>query len=707
MKKRVAKKARASGRRRPLLRTALTGSVVVAGAGAALLGVGTAAVPCPSVEAFRAYRPPEATRVFAVDGSRIADLSPERRTIVSLERIPQTVKAGFVAVEDRRFYEHGGVDVRGVVRALWTNVSSGSIEEGFSTLPMQLTRNVFSTELPRSSKVRRKICEVRLARRIDGEYDKDAILQRYVNQVYMGAGLYGIEAAAQSYFAKPAARLDLAESALLVGLVKNPEGYNPRRNPERARLRRNTVLAVMAREGVVTEAEARAAMEEAVRLAPPAEATAAPWFIAAVRRELEQRFGSDADTRGLRVHTGLDPAIQEAAQRALLDRIRAVEAGEFGRYRQPVPTPGEKLEPAAGDGSPYLQGIVLVLDARTGDVRAMVGGRDFVHSSFDRIFLARRQPGSAFKPLVYAAALEAGLPAGGVVETTPISLASRGVPVWQPNDMVTDTAATLPLRRALALSSNYAAIRVGQFAGETHVIDVAHRLGIRSDIPSVPSIFLGAAEVVPAEFIAAFGAIANGGTRIEPRLIERVEDGDGTVLWQAPSPAGRALSPAIAFLTADMMRDVVDGGTGSGVRRAGFTLPAAGKTGTTNDAKDVWFVGMTPDMVGGVWLGFDRPATILPNASGGMLAAPVWGEVMQAAYRDRPAPDGWTPPEGVVQVAIDRHSGHRATGNCPDEDVQDQYFLAGTAPADSCPLHPEGGAERFLRRLLGGLRRVF
>ncbi len=686
----------------------LAGLVVAVAGGALTFAFGGAIAGCPTIDAFRAYRPPEATRVFAMDGSRLADLSPERRTVVELDEIPASVRDGFVAVEDRRFWSHGGVDVRGIGRALWRNVTSASLEEGFSTIHMQLARNVFPRELPRSSKLRRKFCEVQLAGRIERAYEKPEILRLYLNQVYMGAGLYGVEAAAQSYFGKRVAEVTPAEAALLVGLVKNPEGYNPRRHAVRAIQRRNVVLEVMARERVLTAAEASAAAAQPLALAPPMDAAGpAPWFIAAVRRELRERFGDDADTRGLRVFTGLDPDIQRAAARALEEQIGRVEAGDFGRYRNATPVPGEKLEPANGDGSPYLQGTVIVLDAHDGAVRALVGGRDFVHSSYDRVFTARRQPGSAFKPIVYAAALEAGLPAGDRIETTPISLASAGTPVWRPDDLVGDTVSSLPVRDALALSSNYAAVRVGRFAGEPRVIDVARRLGMTTPIPAVPSIFLGAAEVVPAEFVAAYAALANGGWRVTPRLIDRVEDARGKILWQAMPEPERAVDPAVAFLTVDLMRDVVDAGTGRSVRASGFTFPAAGKTGTTNDAKDVWFVGMTTDLVAGVWLGFDQPRAILPNASGGRLAAPVWARTMAAAYSRRPAPEAWEPPDGIVTARIDVATGRLATDKCPDADVREEYFLYGTEPADHCPLHPESGAQRLLRRLLNGLRRIF
>jgi penicillin-binding protein 1A len=667
---------------------------------------GPLAGDCPTVRDFAGYRPPQATRVFAADGSRVADLSPERRTVVSLADVPPVLRDGFIAVEDRRFWSHDGVDVRGVARAVWRNLASRSLAEGFSTITMQLARNVFPEQLPRRDKLRRKACEVRLAVRIEQAYDKREILERYLNQVYMGGGLYGVEEAARALFGKPVSDVNVEEAALLIGLVKNPEGYNPRRHPLRAIQRRSTVLDVMARERVIPAAEAEAAKARGLALAPPAEAAGpAPWFVAAIRQELRERFGQDADTRGLRVYTGLDPRVQRAATEALLAQIRRIEAGEYGRYRNPVPD--GPLAPANGRGSPYLQGMVLVLDTRTGAVRAFVGGRDFTHSSYDRAFAAQRQPGSAFKPIVYAAALQAGLTAGTRIEATPVAVASTGSPTWRPEDLVGDTIRSLTMRQALALSSNHAAVRVGQRAGEAAVIRTARGLGLSTPIPPYPSIFLGAAEVNPAEFVAAYAVFANGGWRVRPRLIERVEDAQGQVLWQAAPSLERALDEGVAFLTLSMMEDVVDAGTGGAVRRAGFWHPAAGKTGTTNDAKDVWFVGATPDLVAGVWLGFDTPRTIQPGATGGRLAAPVWAEVMKAAYAGRPAPEAWTPPPSVTDVSIDVTSGQRATSRCPAENVRVEFFLAGTEPAAFCELHGEGGARRLFDRLLRGVRRIF
>ena len=662
---------------------------------------------CPSIDAFLEYRPPEATRVFARDSSRLADLAPERRTVVSLNDVPVVLRDGIVAVEDRRFHSHRGIDPRGVVRATWRNLRSRSFAEGFSTITMQLARNVFTEELPRSKTLRRKFCEVQLAPKIERALGKDQILERYLNQVYMGDGLYGVEEASRVYFGKSVDQIAPVEAAMLIGLVQSPGRFHPRHQPERARMRRNVVLGVLVREKVLSKQEAEQAREDPLTLADPLEAAGpAPYVIAAVREELRERFGPDAHVRGLRVYTGLDPVIQAAANDALVAQIRRVESGAFGTYNHPV-APEGALAPASGGGSPYLQGMAVVLDATTGEVRALVGGRDFRHSSYDRALLARRQPGSAFKPFVYAAAIEAGLAVNQLIETGPIAVSTAGTPVWTPDDLVPDATTMLSVPEAMARSSNHAAIRVGQLAGVGHVASLARRTGIESPIPAVPSIFLGAAEVVPAELVAAFATFGNGGLRVRPHLIRRVEDANGNLLWEPLHARERALEAGVAFITLDLMRGVVNGGTGHAVRTAGFHAAAAGKTGTTNDAKDVWFVGMNRELVAGVWLGFDQPVTILPNATGGRLAAPVWGEIMSRTYADRPAPGDWQPPSSVTALSIDVVTGGIADINCPADQVRTEYFLAGTEPHDFCPLHRRGSLRRILDSILRGIGKTF
>ena len=682
---------------------ALGVALVVAGAlWMALFVTGVTGPGCPSVADLREYRPPEATRVFASDGSVIADLSPQRRIVLGLEEIPPVLREGMIAVEDRRFWEHSGVDFRSFGRAMWRNVRSLGIREGFSTITMQLARTVFPERLPMGDKIGRKACEVYLARRIEGELGKRQILALYLNQIYLGAGLYGVEAASQGYFGRSAEELEPEQAALLVALVKSPEGYNPRKHPTRAVARRNIALEVMANAGVLDRRTADAARRRPLGLAPPPEAAGpAPYFVAAVRSALRERFGSDADVRGLRVYTGLDPELQKLSAEALVDQIRRVEGGSYGRYSHPQGASAEDPDAAV------LQGMVVSMDPYTGAVKALVGGRDFAHSQFDRALQAKRQPGSAFKPIVYAAALESGLPATARLETGPVAVDAAGSATWRPGDHVADSVETLSVRSALALSSNNAAVRVGRWVGEERVAAMGRRLGLTTPIPPFPSIHLGAAEVVPAELVAAFAAFGNGGYQVTPTLFTRVEDGDGRLLWEARPPRRQVLDSGVAFLTLTLLEEVVNTGTASVVRSNGFWLPAAGKTGTTNDNKDVWFVGMTPDLVTGVWLGFDRPRSILPGAGGGRLAAPVWATIMKSAYETRPAPAPWAPPSNVVSAQVDERTGYLATGNCPAEHIRIEYFLVGTEPEMYCPLHPESGADRFMDNLWRRIRKVF
>ena len=659
---------------------------------------------CPTVDAIAAYRPPEASRVLAADGSVLADLSPHRRVVVPLEEMAPVLRDGVVAVEDRRFWRHGGVDPRGVVRAAWRNARSARLREGFSTLEMQLARNVFPETLPLSDRVRRKTWEILLASRMGAVLSKEEILERYLNQIYLGSGLYGVEAAAQAYFGTSAAELDTGQAALLIALIKTPERYNPRRSPETARERRDLVLAMLAARGVITRQEAASAAAEDIQLTPDrGSPVSAPYFVVAVRQELEARFGEDADERGLRVFTGIDPALQGSAQEALRAQIARIEAGELGRWRHPVPDSGRALPPSAG-ASPYLQGMVVALDPQTGLVRALVGGRDFAHSQYDRALQARRQPGSAFKAIVYAAAVEGGLPATALVSTAPVELHAAGAPVWRPSDHIADSVGMLTARDALARSSNTAAVRVGRWIGGDAVIATARNLGITTPLEPVRALPLGTEEVVPAELVAAYAALSNGGWRVRPRLIERVEDTNGRILWAAPTTRERAIDEAAAFVTLTLLEDVVDRGTGASVRSAGFWAPAAGKTGTTDDGKDVWFVGMTPDLVAGVWLGFDQPVPIGAGASGSRMAAPVWADLMKRHYEKARLPLPWQAPGSVIALPIDTETGYVATPDCPGYDVRTEYFVPGTEPGAYCPTHNRRG---FFDRVWGRIRRSF
>jgi penicillin-binding protein 1A len=656
---------------------------------------------CPSVEALREYEPPQASRVLDRSGELIAHLAPERRIIVPLERIPSRVSGAFLAVEDKRFFQHDGIDYRRALGALLRDIQTLSFEEGFSTITMQLARNVFPGHLTREKTLRRKLWEIVLAREIEQAFSKDEILEMYLNQIYLGNGLYGVEAAAQGYFGKPAVELGTAEAAMLAALPKAPNTYDPRRNPELALQRRNLVLSLMARAGVITAAEAADARAEPIDLVPPIEASGdAPYLVAAIRKELRELFGAEAENAGLRVYTGLDRRLQTAAVEELRSQLAAIEDDEYGEFRGPSCSEGEVEEPGA-----CLQGLFVAVDVQSGDVLALVGGRDFALSQFDRATQARRQAGSAFKPFVYATALAQGIPISTQLTSVEEDDLEGG---YRPADHVADSA-SLDLREGLRLSSNRAAVELGERVGVSEVVRTARNMGISTPIQEFPSTFLGAADVIPLELVAAYTAFANNGIVVEPRLIRKVENSSGRVLWQSQVQQHRALPAAVAFLTTDLMRDVVDRGTGYRVREAGlpYAVPAAGKTGTTNESADAWFVGITPDVSAGVWIGFDQPRRIMYGAGGGRIAAPVWGRVMARYYQNRPAPAPWIAPIDLLSVTIDRATGQRATEACPSGNVTTEWFIPGTEPTEYCELHPEPGVGGWFRRRVRDLNDWF
>lgn len=662
---------------------------------------------CPSVEALREYTPPQASRVFDKDGKLLAHLAPERRVVVPLEKIPLHVRQAFLAVEDRRFYGHPGVDVWRVVGALVQDVLSLRYEQGFSTVTMQLARNVFPEHLTREKTLRRKVWEVVLAWDIERSFSKDQILELYLNQIYLGEGCFGVEAASQEYFGKSVAQLSLPEAALLAALPKAPSYYSPRQNPEEALQRRNLVLSLMEAQGVASAESSANARSEQVRLIPPLAARGeAPYFIAAIQKELLERFGPGVETSGLRVFTGLDLHLQHSAEKQLVQQIESIEKGELGRFRHTRCAGGQVT-----DADACLQGMYVAMDPRTGDVLALVGGRDYALSQFDRVTQGRRQAGSAFKPIVYAAAIAAGIPVS-------LQLVGPGVGIggawganfdlggYQPEDHVSEWA-TLDLRSGLSTSSNRAAVVLGEKVGLSHVVEMGRLLGITTRIPRFPSTFLGAPVVVPLELVAAYAPFTNGGLAVTPRLIRRVEDVHGKVLWEASDERRPVLSPSVAWLTLSLMGDVVTRGTGRGARVDGLSmfLPMAGKTGTTNGWADAWFIGVTPDLVAGVWLGFDKPQRIVREGSGGRLAAPVWGRIAAKYYEGREAPAAWLPPEELVMRDIDGTSGYLANGECPEENVRTEWFIPGTEPVDHCPDH--GGVGEWLRRTFEGFGGLF
>lgn len=643
---------------------------------------------CPAVDVLEQYQPRQTSKLFAADGRFVAELGIERRTVVPLADLPRVLVDAFVITEDKRFFEHRGIDWVRVFGAGMVNVVRGGYAQGFSTITMQLARNVFPDRLTREKSLVRKLREVKVALAIERAYSKERILELYLNQIYLGNGAYGVETASQRYFGHAARDLSLAEAAVLAALPKAPERYNPRRYPERAVQRRNTVIELMRREGAVPETEARRASAYPLTLASAERSgDVAAWFVEWVRRELDQHFGRELYERGLKVFTTLDIELQAAAARALEQQLRAIEAGTFGAYKHP--TYEQVMARATGDEgqaeSPYLQGAFVAIDPRTGAVRALVGGRDFDDSKFNRATQALRQPGSTFKPITYAAAIEAGRPTTLVLDDSPLRVPQVAGDTWAPLNYDLKFEGPVTMRRALTLSRNVPAVRLGMDVGEDRVIEMARRFGLTTPMPPYPSLHIGSAEVYPIEMIAAYTTFATLGVRSAPFAIVRVESADGDVLWEPAPTRETVLSPPQAWLMVSMLRDVVDRGTAvQAVRGGGFPHPAGGKTGTTNDGADVWFIGFTSDLVAGVWMGFDRPTKIKANAQGGVLAAPAWTAFMREAYQSRPAPPDWPRPTGLVAREVDKFTGQLRSPLCPPANVILDWFLPGTEPSQPC-----------------------
>lgn len=656
---------------------------------------------CPSIASLEQYVPKQTSKVYAADGRFITELGLERRTLVRLQDIPKHVRDAVVITEDRRFYAHSGIDYVRVFGALARNVKAGSYVQGFSTITMQLARNVFSDRISREKTLLRKIKEARVARAIEQRYSKDKILELYLNQVYLGNGAYGVETAAQRYFGKPVRDVTVAEAAVLAGLLKGPERYNPRRFADRAILRRNTVLELMRREGAINNADASLAKAYPLQLAERTESgDVAPYFVEWVRQELEEHFGKGLYDEGYKVYTSLDVDMQGAAERALENQLAAVEAGRHGAYKHLtyeayLARSAEGGERGAAN-SPYLQGAFVAVDPRSGAVRAMVGGRDFGDSKFNRAVQALRQPGSTFKPIVYAAAVHEGFGPATVVDDSPLSLEQVSGEQWTPQNFDMKFQGAIPMRKALYQSRNLAAIRTGMAVGTDNVITMAKRFGITTPMPPYPSMFIGSADVYPVQMIAAYSVFANLGLRISPHAILKVEDASGKVVWQPPIQREAVLSPEESWLMVSMMKDVVIRGTGARVWSSGFRVPAGGKTGTTNDGADVWFIGYTADLVAGVWMGFDRPQKIKGNAQGGELAAPAWTSFMTEVYRRKPQPPDWPRPDGVIVREVDAATGRLANSTCMTS-VVTEFFVQGTEPTRSCTDGPDIPMDSVVR----------
>jgi penicillin-binding protein 1A len=739
--------------RRSLVLCAL---ILPAALGGVALGHGLK-LDLPDVEALDRYTPPLNTRVLARDGATIGSFGEQRRTLLAQKDIPKVFLQALVAVEDSNYYEHGGLDFKGIARAAWHDITTMSFQQGASTLTQQLSRNLF---LKQDKTPRRKLQEMLLAMEIEQRYSKDEILRMYCNQVYMGHGHYGLEAAAEFYFGKHAVELDLPESALLAGLIQRPEGLSPFKNPDASLRRRAHVLARMVAEGNITQEAADAARGAPLVLSPRHDAKdVAPYFVEEVRRTLQAKYGEEGVYQGgLEVRTGIDVGLQRIANRAVEQGLRQLDKrqgwrGRIGKvdegqspeswaspsWREGVVEGGtydgvvletsrgralvragtlvgslnadgvawtRRNDPAAlvrrGDvvrvrvlsakirdhavfaleQEPKVEGALVAIDARTGAVRALVGGLDFRRSEFDRAMQARRQAGSSFKPFVYAAALQQGMTASDRVLDAPTVFVEPGtLSLYQPENYGTKYYGLLTLREALEKSANISAVKVLDRAGFRPVIALARELGITTDLQPYPSLALGAFEVSLFEMTSAYGAFANQGVRVSPYLIEAVRSREGAVLEEAKPLAREVLQPTTAALMNSLLEGVITDGTGAAA--ASLSRPLAGKTGTTDDFTDAWFIGYTPELVVGVWVGFDAKKSLGSRETGAQAALPIWMTFMEDGLHDEP-PVPFPEVPGIVRQTVDRATGLRAVETAGCVELIQESFLEGTEPTEEC-----------------------
>ncbi len=773
--KRIRKKARGSS----LFRKFVIGSLILL---PLVLVAGAASLywiirDLPDIYSLKDYRPSITTKIYADDNNLLYEFFMEDRRVISISKIPKYVINAFVAAEDSRFFEHEGIDLYGIARAFLKNVEHGAIVQGGSTITQQVAKSFFLTS---EKTYGRKIKEIILAHRINNYLKKYEILNLYLNQIYLGHGTYGIEAASRYYFGKSAREITLAEAAMLAGLPKAPSKYSPFVNAEKAYQRRAYVLTRMVEDGYISEEEKQKLLKTPVHLNPEGtKAKIAPYFTENIRRYILANYGSDVLYKeGLDIYTTLNINAQRAAEAAverglqelekregLKTPMRRIQKGAYKTFletadRELAEKPLERgqvvralvekndagakvvhlkigsarngtadyddivLEPSARgpsqrtpatafqpgdvvyariiDAGPEIrmaiemgrtvQAALLCMDARNGEIKAMVGGRDFNKSEYNRATQARRQPGSAFKPLIYSAALDKGMTPATVVVDEPISF-NTPTGEWKPQNFDRQHWGPTTLRNALVHSRNIVTIKILQEIGVNYAADYAANMGITSPVAKNLSLALGTSGITVQELVRAFGVLANEGRRVEPFYIRKIVDRTGNVFEEHKPVVEQVIDPKVAYITTSILQDAVQRGTGWRVKSLG--RPAAGKTGTTDDLKDAWFVGYTPSMVAGVWVGYDDGKPLGKAEVGGMAAAPIWLYFMEKAVQQFPV-ESFPVPEGVISVRIDPKTGLLAKPGASD--AVNEVFLSGSAPADysTNPLE-----NRVLRFFLG------
>ncbi len=640
----------------------------------------------PSLQELENFRPKLITTVYSAEGQVLKRFAEQRREYVPYERIPTQLIDAVVATEGRRFWQHWGLDLSGIFRAALSNLKAGRIVQGGSTITQQLARNLF---LSQKVSLERKIKEQLTAIRIERAYSKPEILEMYLNQVYFGHGAWGAQAASRLYFSKDVENLSLNQCATLAGLLKAPTLYSPLDYPLRAIKRRNHVLRRMAELEMISKEEAEEISNQDLELDPQLEEPGeAPYFVEYVRQQLEKKYGSQLlYEEGVSVYTTLNLKLQKIAERVLLEQLARRQKIAEEQFTLQDSLPVDSLR------TRVVQGALVAIDPHNGHILAMVGGRDFQESKFNRATQALRQPGSAFKPFVYTAAVDNGYRPTDLILDAPISLPMPDGTLWQPENYDRIFKGPITLRQALAESRNVATIQLLMKLTPKVVSHYAQMMGISSPLAPVYSLAIGSSDVRLIELVSAYGVFPNRGIRVEPVAVLSIIDRNGNIIEQREKGRGKeVLRASTAYVMTSMLESVMDEGTGRGAKLwYGFRRPAGGKTGTTNDFTDAWFVGFIPQMVAGVWIGFDEKIPLgKEHASAAAVALPVWARFMKAACDSLklPAEDFQMPPT-VVSLEICTESHKLATPYCPRR--REEVFIKGTEPAELCPLHQGPG----------------
>ena len=598
-------------------------------------------IDLPGIDTLKDYRPIVASIVYDDNDKRIDDFFLEDRKVIKLEEIPKSVKDAFIAAEDSRFYEHKGFDIQSIFRALFKNFEAGYIVQGGSTITQQVAKLIY---LSPEKKYLRKVKEAILSYKIDRYLTKDEILSLYLNQIYLGHGTYGIEAASLGYFGKSAKELTLPEAAMLAGMPKAPSTYSPFLYFERSKQRQAYVLGRMLEDKYITQEEMDRAVHVPLILRDikPKEKVAA-YFIEHIRRYVQEKYGADILYKeGLSIYTTLNLDAQIAAREALEKGLSELEDRE--KYERGL-----------------VQGAIYCMDVKTGAIRAMVGGRDFNKSEFNRATQSRRQPGSAFKPLIYTAAFDKGMNPSTRFIDSPLVIEDPSVEggLWRPKNFDDKFLGPITMRTALVQSRNVVTVKILQEIGVEYAASYATNMGITSPLGRNLSLALGSSGVTLQEMVNAYGVLANGGKKVTPYFIKKIVDRTGNVFEEATVKSEQVIDARIAFMTSYVMRDVVERGTGR--RAKGLGRQVAGKTGTTNDTRDAWFIGFTPSLIAGVWIGFDQEVTLGKSEVGGRAAAPIWLSFMEKALQHSPV-ESFPTPEGITFVKVDPKTGQPTFG---------------------------------------------